>query len=161
MEIVGQHLQAHALTLVAGQDRDYFGRSAFNRFYYATFLSVRAELNALLPGWPNNHASIPDYLQGAVCKEFKAGRMRAQRAGDTELANLCLRARSAALDLASLMRESYGVRVTADYNPDIPVAFGSEDFKLSTIPVNQAKAWPHKARAFALTISNAWKQLNV
>lgn len=161
MEIVGQYLQAQALQLVEQRERDYFGRSAFNRFYYATFLSVKAELDSVLPGFPRGHASIPDYLQGAVCKELKNGCRRAQRAGDSELAQLCLRAQSAALDLAELMRKSYGVRVTADYNLNIPVAFGSGDFQLSTVSVNYAKTWPHKARAFALTIASAWKQINV
>lgn len=161
MEVVGKFLQTHALSLGSSQDGDYFGRSAFNRYYYATFLLVRAELGGLLPGWPNSHASIPDFLQGTVCKELNKGRMRAERAGDQELSQLCLRAKSAALNLAALLRESYGVRVTADYNPGIPIEFTVGEFSLSTVPAEEARAWAYKGRGFAATIAQAWKQISV
>src|SRR5262245_24567360 len=98
MEVVGQYLQGHALTLGVGLERDYFGRSAFNRFYYATFLNVKKELSEIIDGWPNGHATIPQFLRGKICKEIKAGRDRARRAGDGDLVLLCERAKSAALE---------------------------------------------------------------
>jgi hypothetical protein len=60
MHQVAEHLslQARAMT---GNDADAFGRSAFNRYYYATYLSVRELLASLDSSWETQrHSAIPD-----------------------------------------------------------------------------------------------------
>jgi hypothetical protein len=143
-------------------ERDYFGRSAFNRYYYATFLQVKTGLGGLRVEWSTMaHAGIPEVLRGTVQRELKQGRTRAQRASDQEVVALCSRALAAVADLAKLMEKGYATRVTADYHPEIPVDFsGGQSFKLNTIGVDDARAWPNRAQVLVGAITSAWKQVN-
>lgn len=45
MKVVGEQLHDWALQKKAQPERDVFGRSAFNRFYYAAFLITREMLD--------------------------------------------------------------------------------------------------------------------
>lgn len=163
MEVVAQHLQQVALARTDPGDRDHFGRSAFNRYYYATFLQVKAGLGSLDSDWSTiAHADIPGVLRGSVQRELKLGRTRAQRTNDAELVRLCSKALSAASDLAILMEKGYATRVAADYHPEILVDFSSQpSFRLNTVPVEDAHGWPYRARVLIGTITSAWKQVNV
>jgi hypothetical protein len=162
MQIVGQYLQQEALIQTMATDRDFFGRSAFNRYYYATFLQVKTGLGSLRTEWSTMaHADIPGVLRGTVQRELKQGRMRAQKTADKEVITLCSRALAAVADLADLMEKGYATRVTADYHPEISVDFSSGvDFKLNTIAVGAAKTWPSRAAVLVGAITSAWKQLN-
>lgn len=162
MEIVAQHLQREASQRNLGE-RDVFGRSAFNRYYYATFLDVKSVLGELRKEWGNiAHATIPNVLRGTVKEELKRGRSRAQKASDSETVELCGRAIAAASELATLMERGYATRVTADYYPNIKIDFSNLfDFQLNTVKVKDASVWPNKARTLAKTILSAWKQINV
>ncbi|MEC5385532.1 hypothetical protein VVD49_07340 [Uliginosibacterium sp. H3] len=162
MEVVAQYLRQEALSR-ASPERDTFGRSAFNRYYYATFLTVKRGISALRPEWAGNipHADIPNMLRGAIKESLGKGRKRALRAGDFELENLCARAISAAEDLAKVMEQGKATRVAADYHPDILVDFsGEQPFYLNKVSVHVAKDWPFRARAFLDTISQAWMQVD-
>lgn len=162
MEVVAQHLKGHATALSAGVDRDLFGRSAFNRFYYATFLTVKADLMTAIPDLPRDHAGIPNFLRTTVKNQLAKGAGKARRADDSALVSICSRAKSAAFELADLLEEGYTTRVVADYNPDIPVSFdGRSNFALNNISVEHAQTWPHRARAFTRSIVNAWRQISV
>ncbi len=162
MEVVALYLKGHAITLPAGVDRDLFGRSAFNRFYYATFLTVKSDLGAAISGLPRDHAGIPNFLRTTVKKELANGAAKARRAGDSALVDLCSRAKSAAFELADLMEKGYSTRVVADYNPDMPVTFdGQPNFALNNVPVEYAQTWPHRARVFTRSIVDAWRQISV
>jgi len=162
MEIVAQHLHQEAIHRTSPIERDLFGRSAFNRYYYSMFIEVRASLAMLRPEWSRlAHAAIPDLLKGKVKDELKRGRKRAEKMGDFDVVSLCESALSATEALAKLMEQGYATRVTADYYPDIPVDFlSANDFQLNTVSVKKAQAWPHRASAFLKTITSAWKQLN-
>ncbi|MCA8054408.1 hypothetical protein [Burkholderia cepacia] len=163
MEIVAQHLQQVALAQTDPTDRDHFGRSAFNRYYYATFLHVKAGLGSINPDWNTMaHAGIPEVLRGSVQRELKRGRTKAQRTDDAELVRLCSKALSAVSDLADLMEKGYATRVAADYHPEILVDFsGYRSFKLNTVPVEDAHGWPYRARALIDAITLAWTQIHV
>lgn len=162
MEVVARYLVSEAQRNTLPADRDQFGRSAFNRYYYAAFLLVRTELKPIVGSWPNTHAGIPLWLRGAILKELNRGVRQADKADDGELKHLCESAKAAALDLSKLMEHGYSVRVVADYDPETPVEFGGQgDFQLNTVKVAEAQAWPHRARAFARPIAMAWRQINV
>lgn len=162
MESVARHLKSHALQLDSkDKDRDLYGRTAFNRFYYAAFLTLRATLSTQIKGWPRTHASIPQFLKGQVCRSLKDGIKRARRSEDNELEKLCERAKSAAIELATLMELGYLVRVVADYQPEELVKFHeNEDFTLRTTNGSTAERWPSQVNAWAQTVRSAWKQLN-
>jgi hypothetical protein len=162
MEIVARHLQNEAQSRSGGAERDEFGRSSFNRYYYATFLLVRSGLAKLRHEWSEiQHAAIPELLRGKVTEELKRGRSRAQRASDSELVTQCNRSIAAAAALAQIMDEGRMTRVTADYEPDVPVDFTTgSDFRLNTVPVSKARNWPSRAKPMLDSIASTWRQIH-
>jgi hypothetical protein len=162
MEIVGLHLQNVASTRLNPVERDLFGRSAFNRYYYATYLDVKECLGSLKVEWGRiTHDGVPDLLMGAVKKVLQNGRERAKRASDDDTVELCSRAIHAAHELSKMMTEGYASRVAADYNPEVKIDFSDAyDFTLNFVRVKEAAGWPNKARAFLRTINSAWRQVN-
>lgn len=162
MQQVARHLQITAMGLVDPLERDLFGRSSYNRYYYATFLCVRAVLVRLRPEWSRMaHASLPEVLTVEVCKTLKKGRDRADRLGDMELVWQCSRAIKAAKELAALMRSSSATRVVADYHPEILVNFvHGERFSLNEVGITEAHQWPERAQAWLTDIEGAWSQVH-
>jgi hypothetical protein len=161
MEIVGQYLQ-HEATQRSGRERDFFGRTAFNRYYYASYLGVKKTLGSLRKEWDTiAHADVPQLLRGTIKTELSNGRKKAVKAEDAETIEMCSRAINAVMELANLMEEGYATRVTADYTPGILIDFSTlHNFKLNTIFVKQAANWPAKARLLCTTIAVAWNQTN-
>lgn len=85
MEVVALHLQNVASTRSDPVERDLFGRSAFNRYYYASYHNVKYVLGILKSEWGGiPHGDIPDVLVGQVKKKLVKGRERAQRSSDNE-----------------------------------------------------------------------------
>lgn len=162
MEIVAHHLQVTALARGDAAERDLFGRSSYNRYYYATFLCVREVLAQLRPEWGElPHAAYPEVLVGTVSKVLSAGRSRALKLQDKELVQQCSRAIVAAKELSNLMKASSVTRKVADYNPEIPVNFAHVDrFSLNNVDVTEAHQWPQRAKAWAMEIGAAWRQLH-
>ena len=104
------------------------------------------------------HASIPLLLSGQILAQIRKIRNRALRVDDTEAVNLCQRTQASIHELANLIREAYAVRVTVDYNPDIPIVVASNGrFQLSLVPVTTAHDWPTRAEILGGTIVRAWK----
>lgn len=163
MELVGSHLKSEAINRLPRPEADLFGRTAFNRFYYATYLEVRRGLAEMRHEWAGDmpHAAIPEILRGTIKKELSKGKQQAQKLDDQALVKRCASATSAALDLAKLLDEGRSVRVTADYHPEILIDFAhAPDFQLNSVPVNLALSWPHRARTLMQAIADAWKQLH-
>lgn len=161
MEIVGNHLQEFAIARTDPEERDQFARSAFNRYYYATYLNVKSTLGSFKSEWSGiNHSSVPDVLEGAVKKELVKGRERALRADDPGTAELCSRAVRATILLSQLMTKGYASRVTADYNPEVKIDFADiYNFELNYVAVKAAALWPSEARMLLRTIDSAWRQV--
>lgn len=163
MEAVAHFLQMEAISRHrSGEDCDMFARSAYNRYYYAAFLSVREVLSALDPNWARlPHAAYPQTIEGQVIKTIRSGRSKASKFGDFELEAQCQRALAAAKQLAKLMRDSSAVRVVADYEPAVPVNFVSSGrFNLGGVEITSAHQWPGQARTWAEAIALAWRQVN-
>ncbi|HVC59305.1 MAG TPA: hypothetical protein VND19_02930 [Acetobacteraceae bacterium] len=159
MENVALFLQTKAISCPPdSHDFDLFGRSSFNRYYYAVYLHVRSLLGDLNGTWATaQHASIPELLTGQVLVKIKRQRLRAVRLGDNETVQICHRAASSANALANLMREAYAVRVAADYHPDIPVVPDKRDrFRLNQVSVTTAHNWLARARQHGQAIERAW-----
>jgi hypothetical protein len=61
MRIVGDHFAGTAAGKGDENEFDLFSRSAFNRYYYSAFLSVRSVLKTLDPAWATpSHQSMPE-----------------------------------------------------------------------------------------------------
>lgn len=162
MKVVAHHLQTHASKLPDTVERDLFARTAFNRYYYATYLDVKKVLGALNPSWGRiNHSEVPEIVSGPLHKVLSKGREQAKRESDPSTADLCSRAMNATHLLAALMTSGYATRVAADYDPEILIDFTDVfDFALNAVRVKEASDWPGKARAYLYTISSAWKQVH-
>lgn len=162
MEIVAHHLQNVASTRPDPIERDLFGRSAFNRYYYATYLDVKEVLGSLKAEWGGiPHGDVPNVLVGAVKKALIKGRDRAQRASDPETAELCSRAVHATHLLSEMMTNGYATRVAADYHPEVKIDFADAyNFTLNFVRVKDAADWPGKARLMLRTITVAWRQVH-
>lgn len=116
MEIVAHHLQREAISRAAPADKDLFGRSSYNRYYYATFLHARAMVGQLRTEWQElPHADYPPLLQGKIQAEISKGRLKAQKIGDADTVALCNRAVAACKELSALMSKGSAIRVIADY----------------------------------------------
>ena len=144
---VAEHLSSRA-KLLAGDEADAFGRSAFNRYYYASFLTVRDLLVILDASWAKErHANIPMLLEGTLIKRVKALAKRQEAAGALSEARrrvLIKQAMSAVGEIASILREAYAVRVAADYEPTHTVVFDVSGFRLVEHSDAEARNW--KAR---------------
>lgn len=163
MKTVARHLQEEAIRRTNNHDeRDTFGRSAFNRYYYATFLNVKNALGSFKSDWNTiGHSKVPEVLRGKVNRELTAGRSRALKTNDHDTVAACSRAVTAANQLADLMEAAYATRVAADYQPEIKIDFSNlYDFELNTVHVKRASEWPDKAGGLIRTITLAWKQLH-
>ncbi len=161
MEIVGLHLQREAVKSgKPAEESDLFGRSAYNRYYYASFLCVRRLLIELDSKWDKlPHADYPNLLRVTIKTEIDKHKRRAQRLNDSALVQLCLQAINASHELAKIMEKGFVTRVVADYRPEIKVDFtGGDRFRLQSVEITEAHQWPEKAYALAQTISSAWKQ---
>jgi len=163
METVALFLQAKAMTYTPGsREFDIFGRSSFNRYYYAVYLEVRSMLGTINETWATaQHAKIPELLTGQVLKTIKRRRKRADRLDDNEASLICSRAAAAANDLADLMKEAYAVRVAADYSPDSQIEADVKGrFRLNFVTVTAAHDWLARSREQANRIKRAWKLLD-
>ena len=161
METVALFLQTKANScLPFSRDFDLFGRSSFNRYYYALYLQVRSTLGELNASWATEpHASIPRLLRGQILVQIKDRRKRALRLGDAPAVEISNRGVASANELSTLMNEAYSVRITADYNPHIPVLPADRvqgRFQLNAVHITTAHNWVGIARTHGAAIKRAW-----
>lgn len=163
MESVANHLQNEATSRSLARDKDAFGRSSFNRYYYAAFIEARNMMAGLRVEWARlPHKQIPTVLRDSIGQDFKAASRKALRVQDNATVHACSTAITAAKGLADLLESSFATRVVADYRLDTMVLFDkAPDFTLNSVPISVARHWPSKAKGFALSITNGWRQAGV
>lgn len=160
MKRVADHLADQAMRIPDNAERDIFGRSAYNRYYYSTFLIVREGLRRMQVIQDSGeiaHASIPQMLNGSIREKLKRNRSRAAKIQDRDSVKLFSDALTAARDLASLMNEARGIRTVADYHPETGITFSQQGFQLMSMEISHARHWPNKASAFLGPIEKAWR----
>lgn len=143
------HLVAENLSTTArgqnGAVADAFGRSAFNRYYYAAYLVVRELLECFDADWGRqSHSSIPTLLEGALLKLIRNETKRQGKLGalrESDVGRLNRQAARAAAALAETLTTAYSVRVIADYEPKLAVEFKNGTFRLIDHTEGEAKAW--------------------
>jgi len=143
MYSVALYLQKAAIVHGDAKEKDLFGRSAFNRYYYDLFINVRQTLKTSNNDWARlPHKSMPELLRGSVQKKVRNIRKQARKISDMQLISRCERLVSFNENLASTLERANGVRKIADYEPDKPVIFHRDErFKLNGISINDAHAW--------------------
>lgn len=161
MQEVAHHLQVQAHKETE-ERRDAFARSAYNRYYYASFLRARELVHRIFPERNEElgHASYPEFLEGKVLKKLQEGQRRADRTGDHELSGILNKAKFATLSLSQQFRKANAVRITADYYPEKYIEFsGKARFSLESINISEAHNWIKQTEQFAQVIESAWNQM--
>ena len=160
------HIVAHHLQKAALKERqpsnDFYARSAFNRYYYFMYLTVRSMLSRMghecstLP-----HASVPEFLTGKVRKEFSNHSKSAQRRGDFIQVNNIRRAKVSLSKLSESLKRAKQIRTVADYRPEERVDFISADrFALRSIDVTEVHEWGDETRTLCNDVLSVWTQVH-
>lgn len=141
---VADHLTACAKGR-SGDEADAYGRSAFNRYYYAIFLTTRDLLVQINRSWlRTSHANVPTVLEQDL---LKLVRKTVRNLEKSEILfhgrgqSLINQASSATSEIASTLRLAYKVRVSADYIPEDRVIFEPTGFRLATHTNVEANKW--------------------
>lgn len=161
IHVVGHHLQNYAHNF-AGEERDAYARSAFNRYYYSIFLKTRSLFSSLDPAWSRKpHAEYPVTLRVSVKKQLKKGWTRAQKDGDAKLMRDIEAAFRSIEALSVLLEKAYAIRVVADYEPEQEVEFHDANrFSLKEVEITSAHGWRARCDSFCSEIQKAWMQAN-
>lgn len=146
---VGEHLSSVAAQSAHPEDTNKFGRSAYNRYYYATFLEVRDLLALVDKKWEEpNHSDIPGTLRG----KFRQKLLRSiGNARDTKLitlqeaARMTVSTQCATRDLAALMDTARQVRSIADYKPEYHATKIGGAVVLGGTKLSEARLWRQRA----------------
>lgn len=165
MQIVGDRLSELARTEKKGDQVDAFARSAFNRYYYAAFLTTREMLRTLNTNWTRTpHAAIPELLNGQVFARIKMETSRQWKSGElTRKKSIQMKteAKQAAAKLADLLRIANHIRVVADYLPEEELLWDGDTFKLSGQTISAASRWSRYASMHAGILLKVWRNLGL
>jgi hypothetical protein len=100
-------------------------------------------------------------LNGTILKEMESALRKAVKLTDAESIKSLQSAKSAVRELADLMTVGYGVRIVADYEPDVKIEDrGTSRFSLNGVNISVAHDWPDRARALSGVVSKGWKAAN-
>jgi len=124
---------------------DAYGRTAFNRYYYACFLNIREFVSSIDSSWSKvNHAGVPELLRGSVHKKIESELKKSERVGD--LTSREYQSKKSILlssldNMASTMSLAYTIRGIVDYEPEVEMVFEKNSFIINKMPVSSAKGW--------------------
>ncbi|MGX9275231.1 hypothetical protein ACWXWK_19285 [Pantoea ananatis] len=135
------HGKDEANLLLAGA----FGRTAYNRYYYACYLDIRMFVAGINAGWGSlNHSEVPSFLTGAVNKKISQELARSEKLGMMTKGALQSKkslVHTSLSQMASVMSKAYTIRCTVDYEPDISVEFDKNTFLIDDTPIASARDW--------------------
>lgn len=161
MKIVGEKLKSLALSEVDEVNKDLFGRSAFNRFYYATFLVTREMLGDLDSKWKHTpHKEIPNLLVTGVRKPVITQLKQNEKKDLIKKGQLKLlqnKLYNATSDLSNLLDEAYDIRIVADYEPENPITINKKVIMLNSCKLTSANTWVDRAKAYCKDIRKVWR----
>ena len=144
---------------------DLFSRSAFNRYYYSAFLTVRTTLDKIdcAPKKPN-HTNVRQALRGQVSKRLKlALKHQKDHLKPREINQIRYVATTVVNDLEQLLGAAYSVRCDADYYPGRRVerTGSTGGGKLSGHTISAAKLWPQRVESYAHAIQKTYAQFGI
>ncbi|EPE3624740.1 hypothetical protein ACSIA8_002789 [Serratia marcescens] len=150
LHLVADHLVKQANTAFKKGERhqilaDAYGRTAFNRYYYACFLNVREFVSNIDASWAKvKHAGVPDLLRVSVNKKIEVELKKSEKIGDItprEYKSKKSIILSSLDSMASTMSMAYTIRGIVDYEPEIEMVFKENGFTINSQTVASAKGW--------------------
>jgi hypothetical protein len=165
MIVVANRLSQIAVDERIEIDADAFGRSAFNRYYYAAYLETRDMLGQLNPSWVRTpHSVIPGFLTETILNAIRRNAKRQLTLGalsKSESALLRDTANKSTAYLSDLLREAYAIRCVADYQPEQRILRDGNIIKLGDHSIQAARKWPQRASFHAKILIRIWRQLGL
>ena len=159
MKVVGDQLEKWALEQKEGDQADLFGRSAFNRYYYAAFLITREMLGQFEQKWEKTpHKKIPELLTNTLKKsvdESVRGSFKAGVITESQKSKILSSNNESLCNLATILDEAYRVRIIADYEPEVRITQNQKVIALDNHTLTTAKTWAAKANAYCKVIRKA------
>lgn len=144
---------------------DAFGRTAYNRYYYACYLDMRRFIGELNSQWAGvNHAEVPNHLTGAVLKKINRELINCEKNGLMSSGQVFSKKSiiSTALHtMASIMAEAYTIRCTVDYEPDIMIVYKNEKILIENTTVATAKDWLSKINIEKFKVIKVMKEVGL
>lgn len=163
MKVVADKLKEIALAADTDLKVDQFGRSAFNRYYYAAFLAVRKTLMEIDDGWARSpHKNLPKILTDTVFQSAKRIAIRLNKKRlltKPEMAQILLSIKICVNDLSKILQSGYEARRCADYSPEDTVKRISGNLSLGNHTIHEAQSWPTRAEIKAGQLLKCWRQL--
>jgi|SRR5215469_5569361 len=163
MQVVGKHLSDFAMRIRGTSPDDcLFARSAFNRYYYATFLASRQLLMETTGTEGLPHKALPEYLVGQFQKILKRkiqGGFKSGVLSSSDRARMLTALKQNTALLHQLLVTAYGVRVLADYEPDVPVEVKNDTYVLGAETLTTASNWAGRAQMHCKNLHKIWKNL--
>ncbi len=161
MKIVGEKLGNIAISETDFVKKDLFGRSAFNRFYYAAFLEVRKMLGELDQKWKRTaHRAIPELLETGVQKRVTNVLKKNLKKGiitKKEFNRFKYELLDSTNALANLLREAYDTRLIADYEPEKLIEVNGKVISLNSLKLTTAISWSSRASLHCKNIRKVWE----
>ncbi|MXR70311.1 hypothetical protein GNT65_16760 [Shewanella sp. JBTF-M18] len=165
MKYVGERLEELAISNGNFSHSNLLGRSAFNRYYYAAFLSTREMLGTLQHSWRGTpHAEIPNLLRQALRKPAEREIQKMIKAGMLDLGDrsrILTSIKTNGSALAQLLTEAYDARLIADYQPEEKIVMEDKVIKLGHHKLSSARNWPDQANRYCALILRTWKELGL
>ena len=161
MKIVGDQLAAWALAQAEDDKKDLFGRSAFNRYYYAAFLSTRQMLGEFKTAWKKTpHGRIPKLLKEKLKPKLKSDILAIDKRILTRGQGMRVieQHNKSVSDLADLLEQAYKVRISADYEPEVLIQETNKGISLGNHTLTSAEKWPDRAASCCKAIRKAWRE---
>ncbi|NIH19348.1 hypothetical protein [Morganella morganii] len=168
LHLVADHLvkQANA-TFKKGEQHqilaDAYGRTAFNRYYYACFLNIREFVSNFDSNWAKvKHAGVPELLRISVNKKIVVELKKSERIGDItsreyqSKKSIILSSLDA---MASTMSMAYIIRGIVDYEPEIKMIFKENGFTINSQTVASAKGWLQTINSESSKITKIMKEV--
>lgn len=159
---VGEKLQEWAEGARLDEDVDAFGRSAFNRYYYASYLTVRELLGNLNGAWAEQgHGEIPTLLRKAVLRRIRdeaKQRVQGHLLQYAAAQGIQARANKIVAELSGLMEQSYHVRVVADYYPENRIVKEGTKISLENLTLTAAHHRSNKVNDLSKRLLRIWRQ---
>lgn len=163
MKVVADKLKE--IALAAGNDHqvDQFGRSAFNRYYYAAYLAVRKNLMEINSGWAKApHKNLPDILRNAINNNAIRIAINLNKKGlltEREKSKILTSIRTYGEELSTILQSGDEARSYADYFPEEIVTRKNGNLRLHNYTIQAAQSWPIRAEMRAGQLLRMWRQL--
>lgn len=165
MKVVGDKLRDWAVKESDDHIVNMFGRSAVNRYYYATFRKVVCELISLDDDWKYiNHKDVPSKLKNNLKRYIKNNIKRQYKSNSISYKDKMTYVsivNESVSSLASLMKEAYNLRVKADYDFDEKAIKDDGKIIFCKKPLSHMQGWHSRANKNLGMILNVCRRLGI